>query len=163
MFEGMRNLESQSSGGKPGATESGGCALQGSVKGNTRGDFDLVLRDPTGRWGDVGGPCWSPLPARSRVMPDQKAEGTAGWDIHPRAGARLQLAFPWSFFGVVHLHSSSPGNPAFTHRCRDTQWLKSLVTLTTAEVLWPDQSLNRPGLQKLLCALCRNKRNSLKG
>lgn len=69
MFKGMRNLESRSSGGKPGVTESKRCALHGNVGGNAQDDFDLMLRDPTGRQGHVSGMRWILLPTHPRVTP----------------------------------------------------------------------------------------------
>lgn len=145
MFKGTTSLESQSSA----VTESEGCALQGNAKGNAQGDFDLMLRDPMGRQGDVSGMCWSPLPTCSCMMPDHKGEGTVRWGIPIAA-----IYFPLRVFSITHWHSSSPSNPVCTyvpyhpptHHCCATRWQSSLLTQAVAGLLWPDPSLNWPGL-----------------
>lgn len=158
MFEGMRNLESQSFGGDLGLAECEEWALQGHVKGNDRDDFDPKLHDP------MADRAVSVEHAGAGTHSGTQGARPYSWRHsrvrHPHAGARLQFAFPWSF-SALYTYSPAVQVIVSSAGCLPTcPSLAALPALAAAEVQ-PDESSDWPDPQRLSCAFCCNKRNSL--
>lgn len=164
MFKGMRNLESQSSGGKPGVTESKRCALHGNMRGNAQDYFDLMVRDPAGRQGHVSGMCWILLPTHPRMMPGPQSRKHSRVRC-PCAG--VSLLSPEEFC-VTHLQSGGPSNSVFSQVSSRLPWLllhtrtKSSPNTSSSRSTQTKLVLEPARSEKLLCALCCNKKNWLK-